>query len=188
MEERRDATSPGLPPLSGPLRNIHQELHALQGEFRDLRNSYLRVRCLLGALLARWLQIPFFDGMLCMLVPAPVRKRLAERLHQVATYFVFGERICFLTLAFGTDWCSKGVPQYHWLPFLLGVGGGRDKLVLADGVPLSLASGGRVHGVVEERGAAARIRGAWHKWGHRGLPHMCSRPRAWYVEDCFMET
>lgn len=94
----------------------------------------------------------------------------------------------FLTLAFGTDWCSKGVPQYHWLPFLLGVGGGRDKLVLADGVPLSLASGGRVHGVVEERGAAARIRGAWHKWGHRGLPHMCSRPRAWYVEDCFMET
>eukprot|EP00904_Undaria_pinnatifida_P007827 jgi/Undpi1/4174/HiC_scaffold_16.g07541.m1 len=42
VEERRDATSPGLPPLSPALRNIHQELHSLQGEFRDLRNSYLK--------------------------------------------------------------------------------------------------------------------------------------------------
>ena len=48
VEERRDAASQGLPPLSGPLRNIHQELHSLQGEFRDLRNSYLKVCCLLG--------------------------------------------------------------------------------------------------------------------------------------------
>ncbi len=42
--ERRDAVSIGLPPLAGPLRNIANDLKTLQGEFRELRDSYVKVR------------------------------------------------------------------------------------------------------------------------------------------------
>lgn len=59
---------------------------------------------------------------------------------------------------------------------LRGVGGGRDKLVLADG-SLSLVTGGRVHSVVEGRGAGARIGGASHKQVPRGM-RLYSCPRA----------
>lgn len=43
VEERRDAVSVGLPPLAGPLRNIASDLKTLQGEFRELRDTYAKV-------------------------------------------------------------------------------------------------------------------------------------------------
>eukprot|EP00903_Cladosiphon_okamuranus_P015926 g14711.t1 len=42
VEERRDAVSVGLPPLAGPLRNIANDLKTLQGEFRQLRDTYAK--------------------------------------------------------------------------------------------------------------------------------------------------